>query len=197
MKIIKNKKKKAVSHRKAFLIIFIVLLMGIPILSLRPWNRTKDLAIHLPVSEIPFPKVGSIAREFILEDLIESEEVSLSELRGNRAAFINFWASWSPFSLDEMRDLAYIQEEFSESIVVIGINRAENKKIAESYSQKVGAYDAYPLLLDSSDRVWKIYRGLTMPTSFFIDREGVVREIKLGPLTLEEMRERVMKVISY
>jgi len=156
------------------------------------WKRERE-----PVSTIEFPGVGSVAKDFKLPNMVDGDKtVSLAQFRGKKAVFMNFWASWSPFSKDEMKDLATIQNEFSSDLEVLAINRAEDQPTAERYAKGLNAFGPYPLLLDSTDEVWKLYKGFAMPTSIFIDRSGIIREVKFGPLTLEEMRERIKRVLS-
>ena len=149
-----------------------------------------------PVSDIEFPKVGSVAKDFSLPDIAnQGKMVSLAEFRGKKAVYINFWASWSPFSRDEMKDLATMQKEFTSSLTVLAINRAEDRPMAERHAKSLDVFGPYPLLSDSTDEIWKLYKGFAMPTSIFIDKNGIIRDVKFGPLTLEEMRERVRKVL--
>lgn len=162
------------------------------------WWRFGRERMLGPQSDVEFPKVGSAAQDFSLPDISNGDKpVRLAQFRGKKAVVLNFWASWSPFSKDELRDWAYMQKEFSTSVAILAINRAEQKPIAERHAKTIdGAYGNYPLLLDSTDDIWKLYKGFAMPTSIFIDKKGIIRDVKFGPLTLDEMRERVRKTIN-
>lgn len=92
--------------------------------------------------------------------------------------------------------MAALQKEFGKDLIVLAVNRAEFKSVAENFARERGVDDAYPLLLDPDDAVFKQYAGFAMPTSFFIDKKGIIRSVALGPLTLEQMRERVSTILN-
>jgi len=146
-----------------------------------------------PVTEARFPEVGSAAEDFSLPQAGSRQPMTLSQHRGKRAVYMYFWASWSPFSKDELRDLALVQDDFATSVAVLAINRGEDSSSAEDSALARGA-EGYPLLLDAVDDVWRQYRGTVMPLHIFIDRLGVIREVRTGPLSLDEMRERVKRI---
>lgn len=173
------------------LAIFIILLIigGIAVESYMRYKERTPL-LPPPLGEEEFPRIGSAAKNFTLAQLGSRIPVSLGQYRGKKAAYLYFWSTQSPFSRDELRDLAQIQHEAGEALVVLAINRADTQNAAAGYAQDHGA-EAYPILLDSSDEVWKLYRGRIMPLHIFIDITGVIRDIKTGPLTLQEMRDRI------
>ena len=144
----------------------------------------------------PFPAIGSYAENFSLTDLKDGRAISLAEFRHKKILLLNFWASWSRFSATEMPDMATLQTEFGNDLVILAVNRAEFENVAERFARDRGVYDAYPLLLDPDDAVFKQYGGFAMPTSFFIDKRGIIRSTSFGPLTLEEMRERTRAILN-
>lgn len=87
---------------------------------------------------MPFPEVGSATEDFALEDLASGETVSLSGFRGEKAVFLNFWASWCPFCVDEMPDMATVQKEHPDDLVVLAVNRKEPRSVAERFAKEVG-----------------------------------------------------------
>lgn len=152
--------------------------------------------LRQPLPDAAFPGIGSRAEDFSLEELVSGKTVKLSDFKSNRAVFLNFWASWCPFCAQEMPDMATIQREFEKDIVILAINRAEFGSVAEQFAKDIGAHGTYPLLLDQEDRVFKLYGGFAMPTSFFIDKRGIIRSTAFGPLTLEEMRNRIRETLN-
>ena len=72
-----------------------------------------------------------------------------------------------------------------QGLVVIGLNLQEGKSIVEPFARDFGM--DFPIAIDRDGEVGDEYRLLGLPTTFFIDREGVVRSVFTGPF-LEESR---------
>ena len=126
--------------------------------------------------------MGNIAPDFTLESL-DGGKVSLSDYRGN-VVLVNFWASWCDPCRTEIPDLeAAYQAHKGQGLIVLGVNVAETRQVVGPSVKAFGI--SYPVLLDEQDRLMKVYRGLGLPMSLLIDREGVIRERHMGLLTAE------------
>jgi len=134
-------------------------------------------------------EVGNIAPSFTLET-ITGETVSLSDYRG-KVVMINFWATWCPFCVDEMPDIQKAQEEFGDSLVVLGINRAESIETQNTFFNELETDITYNLLLDSTDSVSTKYGVLAMPTTFFLDKNGVITNRFFGQIFLLDMQNNI------
>ncbi len=139
-------------------------------------------------------KIGNIAPNFQLTDYT-GKTVSLSDFKGQKGVFVNFWASWCPFCVDEMPLMARVQEKYAAQYETIAVNRGESLETANEFSDKVGVTNKMILLLDKKDSIYKEYGGFAMPYSLFIDKNGVIRDIKLGPLTEQELEGKVQKIL--
>lgn len=101
---------------------------------------------------------------------------------------VNSWASWSPSSGDELSLLANVAAEYeTASVQVIAINRAENRRIAESYLRTIGVDQRVKLIIDTDDRYYRDIGGYTMPETLFYDRKGNVVHHQRGPLTASQV----------
>lgn len=140
-------------------------------------------------------KIGDIAPDFQLVDY-EGKVVALSDFKGQKGVFLNFWASWCPFCVEEMPLMAEVQERHPGQYETIAVNRGESLAAAREFSDKVGVTGRMTLLLDREDGLYQRYGGFAMPYSLFIDKDGVIRDVKLGPLTEEELERKVEKIIS-
>lgn len=139
-------------------------------------------------------KIGNLAPDFELVDY-NGRKISLGDFRG-QPVFLNFWASWCPFCLDEMPLMADVQEEFGDKFVTIGVNRGENLETSRDFSDRVGVTGRFILLLDEKDKLFREYGGFAMPYSIFIDADGVIRDIKLGPLMRRELISKLNTIIK-
>ncbi|MCS6935975.1 MAG: TlpA family protein disulfide reductase [Candidatus Bipolaricaulota bacterium] len=125
------------------------------------------------------PYLGFRAPDFELADL-DGNYVRLSDLVG-RPILLNFWASWCPPCRKEMPDLQAFAHEHGDKIAVVGVNWNDTRDEVERFLNEYGV--SYLNLLDTNGKVFVRY-GLTgLPTTFFIDEEGIIRGKWLGSLT--------------
>ena len=128
---------------------------------------------------------------------IDGKEISSSDFRG-KVVFVNFWATWCPFCVDEMPDFQRIFDEGGGDVVVLGINRAESlQKQNEFLTQELDVEITYPLLLDPSDNLAEAFGVRVMPTTFILDERGVIIQVKLGQfVNLDELKQAIEKASS-
>lgn len=120
------------------------------------------------------------APEFTLMDL-DNRPVSLSQYKG-RVVFLDFWASWCPPCKEELPELnSFLKRYGNGDVVGIAVNIDKNRSNATDF---LSSMPALPLnlivLLDPDSRVISSYKARAMPTSYIIDREGVVRHAHFG-----------------
>ena len=138
--------------------------------------------------------VGDAAPNFMLTDSV-GNVVSLDQFLGEKAVVVNFWASWCNFCLEEMPDLESIAQEFSDDLVILGINNQETVAQGEPFALARGV--TYPLLyLPRDDQIVKAYQVLAMPTTYYIDIDGIIVDRKLGFDTHEGIRDRALLALE-
>ena len=126
------------------------------------------------------PLLGKPAPEIDLETL-DGERVVLSDLRG-RPVLVNFWATWCIPCREEFPLMVAAYEEHRDSgLEILGVVHDDTADGARSFASDLGAH--WPMLFDGDDVAWEDYLGVGMPTSFFIDSDGVVRAFSLGGFT--------------
>lgn len=131
------------------------------------------------------PQVGHFAPDFTFKDL-DGKEVSLRDFRG-QAVFFSPWFSGCPVCQKEMKEWQAFHEAFGDLIKVIGINVADSPEVAREFAKQQGA--TFTNLLDPRGAFVVQYRITKMPTMFFVDQEGVIREISKATLTAEGMAD--------
>lgn len=139
-------------------------------------------------------KVGNLAPDFELTDY-DGNIVRLSDFRGKNAVFVNFWASWCPFCVDELPLMARMQEEFGDSYVTIAIDRGESIETAKKFTDSLNVSDSFLFVMNSSDKLYSKYGGFSMPYSVFIDKDGIIKKIKRGPLQEDELRGNINSIL--
>jgi thiol-disulfide isomerase/thioredoxin len=140
----------------------------------------------------PAPKVGHLAPDFVLKDL-DGNTIRLSDLRG-KMVFINFWATWCPPCRAEMPEIEAVHQEYKDKgVVVLGVDISEPESTVRQYVQQGGF--SWPIVLDSTGKVARDYQIAAIPTSFFLDREGVIRAVNVGAMTSRAMEEKLAEAM--
>jgi len=131
-------------------------------------------------------QAGNRAPDFQLFNL-EGEAISLSGLRGNPVA-LNFWASWCRPCVSEMPYLQEIYEEYSDKgLILLAINMGESSSKVERFMQNNNL--SFPVLLDVGGVVAQQYSILNIPTTFFIDEDGIIHSRRIGAFSYKEQIE--------
>lgn len=125
-------------------------------------------------------EVGLTAPDFALPGL-DGEMLRLSDWRGDKAVIVNFWATWCPPCREEMPDFERLRRERGHEVEIVAVNVYEPpEKVAEFY-EEFGL--TFPAALDRNGEVSRRYLVRPMPTSFFIDRAGVIRARYFGAMS--------------
>ena len=126
-------------------------------------------------------EVGKLASDFQLPGL-DGQMVSLSDFQG-KAVLLNFWATWDGPSRVEMPFLQQVHEEKSGEVVLLAVNIGEDQSEVEEFMENLDL--SFLTVLDTDERMAQQYNIRIIPTTFFIDREGVIQDIKIGAFASE------------
>ena len=164
------------TQRRWYTLTAIVLVFGIGALL---WGRVPPGAATgaLP----PAPAIGHPAPDFTLATIDGGESLTLSNLRG-QPVVMNFWASWCGPCRSEMPELQRLHDRLAEAgVVMLGVNQGESPDVVARYRQEIGV--DFPTVLDQRTGVSQQYLVNSLPTTFFIDRDGVIQMMFIGPMT--------------
>lgn len=120
------------------------------------------------------PKVGSLAPELELPNL-ESKTVSLQSYQEEKPVILVFFASWSKSCQAELLDLQKIYAENSKGLEVLAISFDKKTKDLKSFVSKTELL--FPILHDKKLSSLDKFQILIIPTTFCINREGVIEKI--------------------
>ena len=174
------------TQRNWYTLTAIVLLLGAAALL---WGRVPPGADSgvLP----PAPAVGHPAPDFTLNTL-DGEALTLSDLRG-QPVILNFWATWCLPCRAEMPELERLHQRLAEAgVVVLGVNQAETAADIASYREEIGI--SFPTVVDQRMGVSREYLVNSIPTTFFIDREGTIQTLFIGPMTDAVLAENLRTI---
>lgn len=124
---------------------------------------------------------GQPAPDFTLPGVRASDStVQLSELQG-KVVYVDFWASWCLPCLRSLPQINGLYEQYRDrGFEVVAITIDDPVEDASEFLEDLEVPLAYSVVLDATAEVMDQYRVVGMPTSFLIDREGVIRKVHKG-----------------
>ena len=142
------------------------------------------------------PQEGFLAPDFTLQS-ITGETYRLSDLRG-QAVVINLWATWCPPCRAEMPALQKMYEEYkAQGLVILAVNSTvqDTASAVAPFAAEYGL--TFPILLDETGSVTSAYQVRSLPSSYFIDRKGIVRQVIIGgPMSEALLRTRIEDILK-
>lgn len=112
---------------------------------------------------------------------VDDKPVSLSDYKG-KVVFVNFWASWCGPCKQELPEInAFIDKYKDADAVVLAVNIDKKKSHAVDFLSNLPKISKKLIpVLDTDAKVIPLYGAAAMPTSFILDKQGVVRYIHFG-----------------
>ncbi len=151
-------------------------------------------AVTIPgKSTVPPPKVGAPAQDFTVTT-IDGEQVSLSQFRG-QPVWIVFGASWCSGCQAEVPDIEAAYKEYGpKGLVILGINITEDSDTVRDYAKRVGITN--PMAADPESAVADAYRVSAIPAHFYVDKDGVLREIRQGAVSADTIATSMKGLVT-
>jgi len=140
----------------------------------------------------PAQVVGGEMPSFALPPLRRSD-VSLGSLRG-KDVLVNVWATWCGPCRREMPALAALARKMGPRLEVVAIDQGEDAQVVSAYVKQFGV--GFPVYLDRDQRVGTMLHLVGLPSSFFVDRSGVVRDAVDGEMTYQMMAEKAQRLVA-
>jgi peroxiredoxin len=139
------------------------------------------------------PRTGFLAPDFTLTTL-GGDTVRLSDLHG-KPVLINFWASWCGPCRTEMPHLQEAYETHTgDGLIVLGVDQLESPPAVARFVDELGL--TFPIPLDINGEVSAVYQARALPTSFFIDANGVIRNTFTGPMSVGHIESMLETILS-
>lgn len=142
------------------------------------------------------PQAGFLAPDFEL-NTSTGETIKLSDLHG-QAVLINLWATWCPPCRAEMQTIETIFNEYKDKgFTVLAVNMTYQDDPAAVTPFVNEQRLTFPILLDQTGEMGRSYQLHSLPSSYFIDREGLIKEVVIGgPMAEALLRTRVEELLK-
>jgi cytochrome c biogenesis protein CcmG/thiol:disulfide interchange protein DsbE len=151
------------------------------------------VGLKLKPSEIPSPLLNKPAPAFSAPKLTApNEKLSPTDLKGKVWLF-NVWASWCVSCREEHPVLNEFAKQ--QAVIIVGLNYKDDPEAAKNWLASLGnPYN--DSVMDADGRIgidWGVYG---VPETFVIDKKGIVRYKHTGPVTEEDLQNKLLPLIA-
>ena len=146
--------------------------------------------------EIPAPQTGFLAPDFTLNTL-DGQTIQLSTLKG-KIVLVNLWASWCPPCKAEMPAIEHVYQTYKENgFIALGVD-STIQDTPITVTSFVGENKlSFPILLDENGLATRVYNIQSLPTSFFVGPDGIIRDVVIGgPMSEAYLQSQVEKMLK-
>jgi len=139
-------------------------------------------------------KIGDPAPEINVQSMT-GDQISLTKLQG-RPVLVNFWATWCGPCRQEFPALVRKYNQYKDQgFVIVGVNTQDENSDDGVLTFMRNSLVTFPIVRDPQDQFSRMYRINGLPTSIFIDKSGIVRDIVVGgPMTDDFLDKQFLKI---
>lgn len=173
--------------KKIFAAVLLITLIGVAIV--QAMGHKEEKASNDNLGGL---KIGVKAPDFELKTL-DGKQAKLSDYRGKKI-LLNFWATWCPPCKEEMPAMEKFHQKAGSDVVILAVN-IDPENDVKAFAKEMGV--TFPILLDSQQAknpVNEKYQVLSIPTTYFIDKDGIIRDKFVGGMTLSHMETTMNKI---
>ena len=124
---------------------------------------------------------------------VRGGDIDLSALRG-RPVLVNLWATWCGPCRREMPALERLSKEQAGRLTVIAIDQREDASVVRSYVKRFGV--TFAVGVDDGQQLGTDLHLIGLPSSFFVDRNGIIRDAVDGEMTYDVMNEKARSLLA-
>jgi thiol-disulfide isomerase/thioredoxin len=179
----------------------VLTLATVPLGSTEPGLPVPDPSAFLIGSPIPGLRIGDLAPELegdgpdgrVQLTNLHGTPIRLADLRG-KAVWINFWASWCPPCQFETPTVRAMDERYRDrGLVIVAVQVQQTVDAGREYAGRYGL--RYTIGADVTGAIFHTYHVFALPTQFFIDANGVLRQIVNGPLSESRASQLIESIL--
>jgi peroxiredoxin len=121
---------------------------------------------------------------------IDGKTITLAQFRG-KPVFINAFATWCPPCKQELPGIVRAYPQYKDQVVFLGIDEQEDAELVIPFLKRFGI--TYQVALDPGNFA-DVYEVDSLPWSFFIDKDGVVRKIERGFMSPDQLKDNLATI---
>jgi cytochrome c biogenesis protein CcmG/thiol:disulfide interchange protein DsbE len=160
------------------------------------WIILSANTINAAPGNTSAPQAGFAAPDFTLKTPT-GETYKLSELRG-QAVLLNLWATWCPPCRAEMPTIEKMYQEYKGrgfTVLAINMTYQDDPIKVMPFTLEYGL--TFPILLEETGDVASVYQLRSLPSSYFVNRAGIIQEVVIGgPMSEALLRTRIEQILK-
>jgi peroxiredoxin len=174
------------------------IIVAVAVLANQPATATSEVGSVTAITitgtaSVDPPAVGKAPPDFTAQTA-DGKAFRLSDLKGS-PVWLTFGASWCQPCRAENPDIQAAYEKYkARGLVVVQVYITEDAKTVNDYADRVGL--TYTKIPDQDERIAAGYRILGIPSHFFIDRAGVLRQLRIGTFDRAAIETAVQAIIQ-
>ncbi|MDQ0154539.1 redoxin domain-containing protein [Robertmurraya andreesenii] len=201
-----NKAQIFILIKKMIPIAILLLAIGIVIVNfVNAQKEAKDAVMQEQIEKNPSKeepkkselvvKEGHPAVDFTMTTLAGGS-VKLSDYKGKKV-ILNFWATWCPPCKAEMPHMQnFYENRQDEEVEILAVNLTHMDNGYDEIERFVEEYGlSFPVLLDKNGKLSAKYKAFTIPTTYFIDSNGIISKKIVGPID-KRMIENILNELD-
>jgi cytochrome c biogenesis protein CcdA/peroxiredoxin len=147
-------------------------------------------SIDSPISGI---NIGDVAPDF--QTVNENDQaVQLSDYRG-QVVLLNFWGTWcGPCRLEMPEFESAYQSNSEKGFTILAVNNRDTREAVSDYREEFGL--SFPLVMDEGDAIKNQYGIVSFPSTYILNRDGVIVARHFGALTAAQIEELVNRALA-
>jgi thiol-disulfide isomerase/thioredoxin/tetratricopeptide (TPR) repeat protein len=155
---------------------------------------SATLALALAVPALGSAPAEDMQAPAFTLPVLGSGHFSLSNARGH-VVVVNFFATWCPPCRTETPDLVAAEKRYAhKGVIFVGVDDREDPALVAVFAKTKGI--RYPIVLDSDGAVSKAYDVRAIPTTYIVDRNGVIRYRQVDALDVATLEGALGAVLS-
>ncbi len=150
----------------------------------------------LALNAVQSAEIGNRPASCTLKSMDGADSYDFQQFQG-KVVYVDFWASWCPSCAKSFPFLNELQHDLKgRGLQILGVNLDEVRDDAVNFLNKFPAH--FTVVVDSDQRCAEDFDVQAMPSSYLIDRNGIIRHVHLGFRGGEtkELRELIEQLLA-
>ena len=140
--------------------------------------------------------VGSKAPNITVVDLNTDEQVKLSDYM-DKPVILTFFASWCEICKEDMPLFNDMKEKYEDEIAILAVNYTQTERSVNDVRKYQKKYDLQmPVLIDPVGKAVGKYKVISLPTTYFINKNGKIEDKSFGAFKKSQLEEKIKQLLS-